>query len=201
MAKVLIATLYSIDPVLIAANRLGPDRLILLVDEKPDKKQAANLKIIEESIGRVVDVKKVPTKVYDIVRVAEKCVEVIDLQPKNDEIFINITAGRKTKALGLLFAAYTRSNRIKKIAYNPEEDKTAVIWLPKLSFKLNESQKKILHALDDKDNQKITITALAEKIEMSRAMLYRSLDELKDLGYIHTDEGLELTDAGKIARL
>jgi CRISPR-associated protein Csa3 len=201
MAKVLIATLYSIDPVLIAANRLGPDRLILLIDEKPDKKQAANLKIIEESIGRVVDVKKVPTKVYDIVRVAEKCVEVIDLQPKDDEIFINITAGRKTKALGLLFSAYTRSNRIKKIAYNPEEDKTAVIWLPKLSFKLNESQKKILHALDDKDNHKITITSLADKIEMSRAMLYRSLDELKDLGYLTTEEGLELTDAGKIAKL
>ena len=201
MAKVLIATLYSIEPVLIAANRLGPNRLILLIDEKPDEKQANNLKIIEESIGRVIDVKKVPTKVYDIVKVAEKCVEIIDMQPKDDEIFINITAGRKTKALGLLFAAYTRSSRISKIAYNPEEDKNAVVWLPKLSFKLNDSQKKILHALDDKENETISYTELAEKIGLSRAMLYRSIDELRELGYVKTEEGLQLTDAGKIAKL
>jgi len=37
MAKVLIATLYSPDPVLTAANRLGPDRLILLLDETDQK--------------------------------------------------------------------------------------------------------------------------------------------------------------------
>lgn len=201
MANVLIATLYSIEPVLIAANRLGPDRLILLIDEKPDTKQTKNLQTIEESLGRIIDVKKVKTKVYDIVQVAEKCVEIIDMQPKDDIIYINITAGRKTKALGLLFAAYARCNRVSKIAYNPEEDKNAVIWLPKLSFKLNESQKKILNALSQKENKNITITQFSEKIQLSRAMVYRTIDELRDLGYIETENGLKLTDAGKIAKL
>lgn len=201
MSKVLMATLYSPDPVLVAANRLGPDRLILFIDKKPDKEQEKNYKLIEESLGRVVDVKKVKTEVYDIVSVAEKCVEIIDMQPKDDEIFINITSGRKTKALGLLFAAYARSNRVKKIAYNPEEDKTAVVWLPKLSFKLTESQKKVLGALADKDYVKISLTDLAERIDISRAMLYRNIDELRDLGYVSTEGGLILTDAGKIARL
>jgi len=201
MAKVLIATLYSPDPVLLAANRLGPDRLILLLDETDQKTQEESYKLIQESLGRVVDVKQVKTKAYDIVNVAEKCVEIIDMQPKNDEIFINITSGRKTKALGLLFAAYARCNRIKKIAYNPEEDKTAVVWLPKLSFKLNESQKKVLTALAEKDYSKISLIELADKIGISRAMLYRNIDELRDMGYISTENGLELTDAGKIARL
>lgn len=196
-----MATLYSPDPVLVAANRLGPDRLILLIDKKPNKEQTQNYKLIEESLGRVVDVKQVKTEVYDIVSVAEKCVEIIDMQPKNDEIFINITSGRKTKALGLLFAAYARSNRVKKIAYNPEEDKTSVIWLPKLSFKLTKSQKKVLEILADNDYVKISYTDLAEKIEISRAMLYRNVEELRDLGYVSTEEGLELTDAGKIAQL
>jgi len=123
------------------------------------------------------------------------------MQPKNDEIFINITSGRKTKALGLLFAAYARCNRIKKIAYNPEEDKTAVVWLPKLSFKLNESQKKVLTALAEKDYSKISLIELADKIGISRAMLYRNIDELRDMGYISTEDGLILTDAGKIACL
>jgi CRISPR-associated protein Csa3 len=201
MAKVLIATLYSPDPVLLAANRLGPDRLILLLDETDQKTQLESYKLIEESLGRVVDVKPVKTKAYDIVNVAEKCVEIIDMQPKDDEIFINITSGRKTKALGLLFAAYARCNRVKKIAYNPEEDKTAVVWLPKLSFKLNESQKKVLTTLAEKDYSKISLIELADKIGISRAMLYRNIDELRDMGYISTEDGLILTDAGKIARL
>ncbi len=201
MSKVLIATLYSPDPVLIASTRLGPDRLILLLDEKSNKTQLQNFKLIEESLGRVVDVKQVKTKVYDIVAVATKAVEIIDMQPKDDEIFVNITSGRKTKALGLLFAAYARSSRVQKIAYNPEEDKTAVVWLPKLSFKLTESQKTLLHALLDEDNQKMSYVDLAKKIETSKAMLYRNIDELKDLGYISVEDGLKLTDAGMIAQL
>ncbi len=201
MAKVLIATLYTPDPVLLAANRLGPDRLILLLDETNKKEQEKSYTLIEESLGRVVDVKKVTTEAYDIVKVAEKCVDIIDMQPKDDDIFINITSGRKTKALGLLFAAYARCNRVKKIAYNPEEDKTAVVWLPKLSFKLNESQKKVLTTLAEKDCSKLSLIELADKIGISRAMLYRNIDELRDMGYISTEEGLQLTDAGKIARL
>ena len=201
MAKVLIATLYSPDPVLLAANRLGADRLILLIDEEPNKEQQQNYKLIEESLGRVIDVKQVKTKVYDIVGIAEKCVEIIDMHPKNDEIYINVTSGRKTKALGLLFASYARCNRVNKIAYNPEEDKTAVVWLPKLAFKLNESQRTILYNIDKKDYQHLSYADLAEKIGLSKAMLYRSIDELRDMGYITTENGLQITDAGKIARL
>ncbi|MBW2965659.1 CRISPR locus-related DNA-binding protein [Candidatus Woesearchaeota archaeon] len=199
MAKVLIATLYSADPVLLAANRLGPDKLILLIDEKPSGEQLKSLKLIKESIGRVISVEAVKTKVYDIVEVATKCVEIIDSQNKDDVIYVNVTSGRKTKAIGLLYAAYARIARIKKIAYNPEEDEKAVVYLPKLSFKLTESQKKILEIID-KGNFK-TITDLAAKIKLSRAMLYRNIDELKDMGYIETEEGIKLTDAGRIARL
>ena len=202
MAKILIATLYSPDPVLLAANRLGPDKLILLVDKNPNEEQDKSFKLIKESLGRVVEVERVETEVYDIVKIAEKSVEVIDSQPKNDEIFINITSGRKTKALGLLFAAYARNSRVKKIAYNPEEDRTAVVWLPKLAFKLTDSQRKVLDILDKEDNTNISLKELAEKIGISRSMLYRNIEELKDMGYINSTEGnLKLTDAGRIARL
>jgi CRISPR locus-related DNA-binding protein len=201
MAKVLIATLYSPDPVLLASNRLGPDRLILLIDHKPNKEQQKNLDLIQNSLGRVVDIKTVKTAVYDIVEVATKAVELIDLQPRDDELFINITSGRKTKALGLLFAAYARKNRISKIAYNPEEDKKAVIWLPKLAFKLTDSQKKLLDELVSEESKQMNYVDLAKQVGISKAMLYRNIDELKDLGYISVEHGLQLTDAGKIARL
>ena len=50
MGKVLIATLYSLDPVLVGANKLGPDRLVLLVDKEPSKEQEKSLEVIKSSL-------------------------------------------------------------------------------------------------------------------------------------------------------
>jgi len=200
MAKVLIATIYSADPVLLAATRHGTDRLILLIDNKPDKEQEKSLKLIKDSLGRVIDIKTVKTDVYDIINIASKCVEIIDLCPKDDSISINITSGRKTKAIGLLFAAYTRCNRIDKIVYNPEEDKSKVVYLPKLSFRFTESQKRILEFL--KEGSYENLSDLADKVELSRAMLYRNIKELEDSGFIESNKGcFELTDAGRIGAM
>ncbi len=200
MAKVLIATLYSPDPVLLASNRIGADRLILIVNKRADKSQKESLTLIMDSIGRVVDVKTIEISVYDIPAIAKKCVEVIDMQPKEDQVFVNITSGRKTMALGLLFAAYARCNRIERIAYNPEDDKS-VVYLPKMSFKLNESQRKILEYLSEGGACEKSYAEIAEEIGLSRAMLYKTLDELKNLDFVSADDCLEITDAGRIAML
>ena len=197
--KVLIATLYSPEPVLLATTRLGAERLILLVDKEPDKTQEASIKLIHDSLGKVIDIKIVKTEVYDIVDVAKKVVEVIDLQPKEDHIFVNITSGRKTKAIGLLFAAYARHDRVSKIAYNPEEDRSSVVYLPRLSFKFTESEKKILDEIGHGKYE--SIADLAKRVDLSTAMVYRAVDALKDMDLVSTEKGIELTDAGKIARL
>ena len=197
--KVLIATLYSPEPVLLAATRLGPDRIILLIDKEPNKEQENAVKLIQESLGKVIDVKTFKTDVYNIVEVARKAVELIDMQPNEDHIFINITSGRKTKAIGLLFAAYARHDRVSKIAYNPEEDKNSIVYLPRLSFKLTENEKKILEEVDK--NPGSSISDLSKKIEISTAMLYRAIGELEDMDLVSKEEGYKLTDAGRIARL
>ncbi|MGM5484059.1 MAG: CRISPR-associated CARF protein Csa3 [Nanobdellota archaeon] len=196
--KVLIATLYSSEPVILATTRLSPDRLVLIIDEKPDKKQIESLEIIKKSLGKVLDVKTVKTSVFDIVAVAEKCVEIIDMQPDEDFVYVNITAGKKTKALGLLFAAYTRHDRVKKIAYQ-SDDMDELVYLPRISFKLAKSQKMILEYLAN--NEANSMKELSEKIDLSTAMLYRAIDELKDMDLVNTEDGIKLTDAGKIARL
>ena len=46
-----------------------------------------------------------------------------------------------------------------------------------------------------------SISDLSNKIDLSTTMLYRAIDELKDMDLITTEDGLKLTDAGKIARL
>lgn len=199
--KVLIATLYNVDPVLLASHRLSPDRLILLIDEKPTKEQENSLELMKKSLGKVIDIKKYKVPKLDIVEVTKRCVELIDMQPDNDIIYVNLTSGRKTVALGLLYAAYCRSDKVKKIAYNPEEDKKLVVYLPKLSFKLTESQKKILEGIEC--HEFTNLTGFGKKIGLSTAMLYRALNELKDMDFVFVgdDNEWKLTDAGKIARL
>jgi CRISPR-associated protein Csa3 len=194
--KVLIATLYNLEPVLKSAHKLSPDRMYLLIDKEPSKQQEDSLKILKDSLGKIIDIKVVKTEVYDIVKVAKKTVEIIDMQPKDDEIFINVTSGRKTKAIGLLFGAYARSSKIKKIVYYPEEKDSLPVYLPKLQFNLNSSQKLILEYVEEGNFK--SLMDLSEKIELSRAMLYRSMKELEEMGLI---EDLKLTEAGKIARL
>lgn len=198
--KVLIATLYNPDPVLLACTRLSPDRLVILIDNEPDKVQKESLNLIKNSLGRVLDIKEVKIPVYDVVGIAKEVVKIIDLQPKDDELYLNITSGRKTQSMGVLFGAYARSNYIKKIAYNPEEDKSAVVYLPILSFKLNDSQQSILECIDKKKIE--THADIAKETGLSSAMVYKSIDELKHIDFVETtDKGFILTDAGKIARL
>ena len=197
--KVLIATLYGPEPVMLATTRLGPERVYLLIDKEPSKEQESAVKLIQDSLGKVIDIKVIKTEVYDIVEVAKKAVEIIDMQPKEDYIFINITSGRKTKAIGLLFAAYVRHDRVSKIAYNPEEDKNKVIYLPKLRFILTEKQKSILEELDK--HPESSIANLSDKIDISTAMLYRAIAELEDMDLVSKEDGYKLTDAGRIARL
>ncbi|MBT7238190.1 CRISPR locus-related DNA-binding protein [Candidatus Woesearchaeota archaeon] len=198
--KVLIGTLYTADPILVATHRLGPDRLILLVNEELHPKQKDALKSIKGTLGNIIDIKEVKIDVYNIPKIAKKVVEIIDMQPKDDKIYVNVTSGRKTQALGLLYAAYARPARVKKIAYNPEEDKKAVVYLPKLSFNLTTSESEVLESIAK--NPSLSITALAEKVGISRAMLYRNIIELKNTGLVIDSDGeLKISDAGEIARL
>ncbi len=197
--RVLIATVYSPEPVLLATTKLGPERLILLVDKEMNENQKNSVKLIQNSLGKIMDIKLVKTEVYDVVDIATKVVEIIDMQPNGDEIFLNITSGRKTKAMGVLLGAYARHDKIKKITYNPQEDKNKVIYLPRLSFKLTESQKTILEEIDKHPG--LSISDLSKKINISTAMLYRAIGELEDMDFVSKENGYELTDVGKIARL
>lgn len=198
--KVLIGTLYNADPILLATTRLGPDRLYLLVNKELHPEQKKSLKIINDSLGRVIDVKEVRIDLYDIAEIAKEVVKLIDMQPREDKIYINLTSGRKTQAFGLLFAAYARPARVKKIAYNPEEDKGSIVYLPKLSFNLTTSESEVLDSIAK--HPSLSISDLAEKVGISRAMLYRNITELKNMGLIIDSDGqLKISDAGEIARL
>jgi len=97
----------------------------------------------------------------------------------------------------LLFGAYKRSMRIKKIVYMIEETKE-LIELPILSFNITKTQLKVLENIE----KYRSMIKMADNIGMSRAMLYRNIKMLKDAGFIEeTNDGFKLTDAGRIARM
>lgn len=200
MKKVVIATLYGSTAVMMSVTKFSPDRLILLIDKKPDSKQTESLKLIEKSLNKVLEVKTIKVNVYDVVGIAEKVVEAIDHQDEDAEIYVNITSGRKTQSIGLLLASYTRANQIKKIAYYPEEEGEKPVYLPIISFKLTSSQKMILNYLGEKKGTE-TMKMLSDNLDLSTAMVYRAIDELKGMDLVDVSEGIKLTDAGKIARL
>jgi len=196
MTKILIAIMYSYEPITAIATKISADRLILLIDKKPDNIQKKSIDLIKKSLGSVLEITTVPIEVYNIVEISREAIRIIDLLSDKDEIYVDITSSRKTQALGLLFGAYARCDRIKKISYVTEETKQ-VISLPKVSYNLTSAQKRIVEYIS-KNNIK-SMTDFSDDIDVSRGMLYKHIKELKDMDVIEeTSEGIKLTDYGQI---
>jgi len=197
MAKVLITPIYETDSIVLAINRFSIDRVFLLTSKKSDEKQQESVKEIKDHYDKIIEVKEKKTELYDIVETAHQVKEIIDDLQNTDEIYLNISTGRRTQAMGVLFAGYKRPGRIKKIFYVTEDTKE-VITIPILSFDVTDTQQKILENIEDIDK----ISKLSTEIEFSKAMVYRALKELKDKGLIEeTTTGHKLTEAGKIAKM
>ena len=198
MARVLVTTTYSSDSIILAITKLSIERVYLLIDKKPEGMQKETINLINKTFGSVIEIKDKKIELYDFVEVAKSVTDLLDAISRKDEIYVNITPGRKTQSLGLLFGCYARPKYVKKIFYVTEDTKE-MITLPILSFDMTDSQKEILDNVEKIDTSK----ALAEEVETSRAMLYRNIKELLDRGFIEPKEkeGYKLTDAGKIAKL
>lgn len=184
-------------------HKLGVDEVVLIIDKHRDEqsdKQEKAVKKIHDFAGNFIKVSTVETELYDIPKITEDCVRVIDGCPIDGTIYINVTPSRKTQSLGLLFAAYKRINLIEAIHYYME-DQVGIIDLPKLSFDLTESQKDLLNVLFKLEGEYENLTKLAEKTGISRAMLYKNINSLQEMGFITKDKTFKLTKAGLIARL
>ena len=197
MSNVLLSTIYDSSAVVFAIKKFDIDKIILLVDTKPDEIQSKSVKSVREVFGNLVEIREEKIDVYSILDITKKVVDIIDSISEKDDIFVNITAGRKPQSLGVVFATYQRANRINKIVYITEEKKD-IVMLPTLSFDLTTSQLKILKNIDKLDS----IAKLEKKLEIGRAMIYRNVKDLQHRGFIEKGGNcIKLTDAGKIALL
>ncbi|HLD39019.1 MAG TPA: CRISPR-associated CARF protein Csa3 [archaeon] len=198
MARVLVTTTYSSDSIILALTKLQIERVFLLIDKKPDPTQKAAIDLINGTFGSVIEIKEKKVELYDILSVAKTVIDILDDISRKDEIYVNVTPGKKTQAFGVLLGCYARHDYVRKIFYVPEGTND-MITMPILTFDITDSQKEVLENIEKIDTPK----ALADEVETSRAMLYRNIKDLETRGYIEQKDGVgyRLTESGKIAKL
>ncbi|WP_455240479.1 CRISPR-associated CARF protein Csa3 [Methanothermobacter tenebrarum] len=197
METTLISTVYSIEPVMICITQFSPRKVVLIMEEEPPREKEQVKKIIEDTLGKFIKVQIKETSLYDVVQIAKDTVDTIDEErAKGRKIVVNISGGRKTQALGVLFGCYARNNDVQRIAYVTEEE-GEVIDLPILSFGISKTKKKLL---DELKKGETSVKNLALKLGISRGMTYNHIRELRNMGFIDPEK-LEITSAGEIATL
>jgi len=199
MTKILISSIYDHNSVMLCATKFSVEELYLIIDKHPDKYQKNAIKLVKDSLGSVVAIHERKAEVYDILGTAKITVDILDRLPEGQDVYINITAGRKTQSLGLTYGAYARIGKVNYIVYATEETKE-IIYLPKLNYELTDTQRQMLEMISD---NKLTSTfQVSEKVSTSTAMAYRNFETLRNKGMIiQKKEGIIITDYGRLVLL
>jgi CRISPR-associated protein Csa3 len=195
MDTTLISTIYSIEPVMICITQFSPKKVILLrEDDAPAEKNKVE-QILNDTVGKFIDIVPQETSLYDVVKVAKDTVDAIDEEKAHGRrVVVNISGGRKPQALGALFGCYARHHDVERIVYVTEED-SEIIDLPILNFGISKTKKEVLEELQVGES---SVKKLAVKIGISRGMTYNHIRELREMGFIAKDK-LEITSAGELA--
>ena len=191
----LIATFYSVEPFLPVAIAFSPQKIILIVgDLSPEVKE--NIKKVEKAIGSIPTVKVVKVDDGNLLQIAKRTTELIDEEPKENRIVVNVSGGRRLRMNGILYACYARPTRIYRIVTNRMEGK-GISELPKLSYNLGVAKTEILTRVSRNPGK--TVAQIAKEMRKTRGMIYQHLRELRELGYVDND--FNITDAGRLALL
>ncbi|GAB6056468.1 CRISPR locus-related DNA-binding protein [Methanobacterium alkalithermotolerans] len=195
METTMISTIYSIEPVMICITQFSPKKVVLLREDKaPDEKNKVE-QILNDTVGKFIEIVSHETSLYDVVRVAQDTADVIDEEKAaGRRVVVNISGGRKPQALGALFGCYARHQEVERIVYVTEED-SELIDLPILNFGISKTKKQVLESLI---NGESSVKNLAIKIGISRGMTYNHIRELREMGFIDQNK-LEITSAGQLA--
>ena len=193
----LISTIYHPEPVIPSILRYSPTKIILIRSSIAEGEAKKELKETVDTVERLfknaTKIEWVKINPYDLYAISKKTVDLIEKENGN-KIIVNVTGGRKTIGMGVLFGCYARKDMIDRIQYVTEE-KSEFVDLPLLSFGLSRSKRLVLEAIQEG----LTIPETTEKLKRSRGMIYAHLKELQEAGLV--DENYKITTAGRIALL
>jgi CRISPR-associated protein Csa3 len=195
MENTLISTIYSIEPVIACITRFSPTKVIILREEDAPEKKLESERMLNETVGKVLEIETKITSIYDVVQIARDTKDIIENENYYErKIVVNISGGEKPQTLGALFGSYARHQMVEKIVYFSEED-GHVLDLPILNFGLSKTKLMILQEVKQEEN---SVKNLASKMGISRGMTYNHLRELREMGFIDQNR-LEITSAGDLA--
>ncbi len=176
-------------------TQFSPNRIVLLREEDAPEKITEAERMLQETVGKVLEIESKPPSNYNVVLVARDTADVIEEEYANGrKIVVNISGGRKPQALGALFGCYARQDMVEKIVYVTEEDKN-IIDLPILNFGISKTKRIILEEIKQGENN---VKNLSTRIGISRGMTYNHIRELREMGLIDPDT-LNITSAGELA--
>ncbi|MDD3178044.1 MAG: CRISPR-associated CARF protein Csa3 [Candidatus ainarchaeum sp.] len=201
MKKILFTNTYSFTPMVGAITKINPEEIYLIIDKKPDEHQKEAKEKLKNTFKHI-KFKEIKTSVYEVYEIAKEIIKEIDKVYNEDinEIYIDITSGRKTKSIGIMLGCYARSNKIKEILYFTQEI-NKMISIPKLSFEINKNAYDLLSTISKK---KITLSELANSNnkKLGRTAVYNNIRDFKEKGLVNEINGnLSLTDYGKLILL
>src|SRR3989338_2237367 len=198
MPLTLISTIYEGSATNAAIIKFSPDKVVIITSKPKDEKKSISRKSISQIKNKykTIQFEIFDTSIYEIPNIVNDVCKAIDKEHKaGNEIILHISEARKTQTLGVLFAGFIKKDKIRGVYYFIEETNKA-LPMPLLDFKLSPTKTLILKEIASGNKR---VTYIIKKTKKSKAMIYAHLNELKKEGYI--TENMEITDAGKIARL
>lgn len=191
--NVMISTIYKGYAVIQSIKLFDPEKVYLIVDDPIDDVRKNSIVMVKDIFPSIQFI-EISSKIYDIVEIANKAIDVIKKETGN-KIMVNISEGRKTMSLGLLFGAYVMKKEVNSAFYIVEETNSP-IQLPLIEMKISTKKEGILRLIAD---GKRTVAELEKETGITPATLYVHIKELRDSGLITKEN--RLTEMGKIVLL
>jgi len=191
---VLISTIFKGSAVIQAIKLFNPKKVYFIVDDPLDDIRKHSVNMIKDLFSSI-EIKTVPAKIYDIVEIAKKTMEVINKE-SSDKIIVHISEGRKTMTLGTLFGAYVLRKKVDS-AYYIVEETNSPIRLPLVTLRVSKKKYELLKLMAE---GKKSIQELQKKMNnIASATMYVHIKELRDEGLLTKDN--KITEMGKIVLL
>lgn len=176
----------------ITLYKLNPDKAIIITVKEKEGVKAA-LDGLKKTFSKIA-FEVIYVNEFDVVGITKKLNQIITRE-KNNQIYLNVTEGRKTMFLAGTYATSLNKDLVEG-AFYLRQDNNELMPVPLPDFTMSKNKISILEALDKgiKDANKIK-----EKLGVHRSLVYAALKDLARDGHITKE--LELTDSGKICLL
>jgi CRISPR locus-related DNA-binding protein len=179
----------------VGVRQFGAVKLYLVHGRGREVEKAAE--DIKNAVSRFVPIRVYQVNEYDVGQAANTIRKIVmDEHKIRNQIYINLTGGRKTLGLAAMLAAFREADKVLKLFYVTEE-KHEIIELPILPYQeISETKAKILKLISQ---DVIDVKEMSGRLNITETMIYNHIRDLTKADLVRkSDGGYRLTVAGKL---